>query len=114
MVTVPAAPAGLQAERTKLAWSRTALAVAVGSLGVLRFVTPHVGAAGIGLGVAGVVWALALTLVARRRHAGALAALAHEHLPAEHVPGAAVAMTAVMALVVGAGSLVAVVAMAVR
>lgn len=76
-MTAPDAPApdlydpGLQPERTELAWRRTALAIAVGSLLSLR-VFPLVlpaGAGGWGLvpGVVGVGVAALLWIAARRR-----------------------------------------------
>ena len=76
-MTTPDAPApdlydpGLQPERTELAWRRTALAIAVGSLLSLR-VFPLVlptGAEGWGLlpGVLGVGTAALLWIAARRR-----------------------------------------------
>ena len=66
-MTSPADP-GLQPERTSLAWRRTALSVAVGSLIGLRVLPPELGAFGYVVSVLGLVWSLDLALLARRRH----------------------------------------------
>lgn len=62
---------GLQPERTELAWRRTALAVAIGSLlslRVLPMALPEAAAAwGFAPGLLGIVAACALWLAARRR-----------------------------------------------
>jgi hypothetical protein len=62
---------GLQPERTELAWRRTALAIAIGSLVSLRIfplVLPPSGAAwGLAPGAIGLVAACALWFAARRR-----------------------------------------------
>jgi len=65
----PLFDAGLQIERTTLAWRRTALSVAVGSLIVMRLLPELLGSAWwatagfIGIAMAGVMWA-----TAARRH----------------------------------------------
>jgi len=66
-VTVPQAP-GMQAERTSLAWRRTALSVAVGSLVGLRVLPPQLGAMGYAVSALGLLWSLDLALSARRRY----------------------------------------------
>ncbi|MGO4489635.1 DUF202 domain-containing protein [Microbacterium sp. 2RAF4] len=62
---------GLQPERTELAWRRTALAIAIGSLLSLRVfplvLPPEFGAWGIAPGVIGVGTACVLWIAARRR-----------------------------------------------
>lgn len=96
---VPATPApdlydpGLQPERTELAWRRTALAIAVGSLLSLRvfpLVLPS-GAEGWGLvpGVLGVGTAALLWIAARRRQrrrTAVLTARARGPLPGGGLP----------------------------
>ena len=62
---------GLQPERTELAWRRTALAIAIGSLVSLRIfplvLPPPLAALGFVPGAIGLVAACALWLAARRR-----------------------------------------------
>jgi uncharacterized membrane protein YidH (DUF202 family) len=65
-VTVP--DTGMQAERTSLAWRRTALSVAVGSLVGLRVLPPQLGAMGYTVSILGLLWSLDLALSARRRY----------------------------------------------
>ncbi|MDE9364386.1 DUF202 domain-containing protein [Luteipulveratus sp. YIM 133132] len=64
---------GMQAERTALAWRRTALSVAVASLGALRIGSTTGSAVGIVLGLVALAWAGALGWSARVRGRGALA-----------------------------------------
>ena len=66
-MTSPADP-GLQAERTSLAWRRTALSVAVGSLIALRVLPPQLGALGYAVALLGLLWSVDLALTARRRY----------------------------------------------
>lgn len=70
---------GLQPERTELAWRRTALAIAVGSLVSLRIfplvLPPFAAAWGFAPGVLGLVAACALWFAARRRQLRTTAAL---------------------------------------
>ncbi|GAA2747718.1 hypothetical protein GCM10009868_38300 [Terrabacter aerolatus] len=61
-------PSGMQAERTSLAWRRTSLSVAVGSLVGLRVLPPHLGPTGYAVSVLGLLWSLDLALSARRRY----------------------------------------------
>jgi uncharacterized membrane protein YidH (DUF202 family) len=60
---------GLQPERTALAWRRTALSVAVGSLAAGRLLEPLLGGVGWVLAVAGVASGFGLLLAAHRRAA---------------------------------------------
>jgi uncharacterized membrane protein YidH (DUF202 family) len=60
---------GLQPERTALAWRRTALSVAVGSLAARRLLEPLLGGVGWVLAAAGVALGFGLLLAARRRAA---------------------------------------------
>ncbi|WP_343991545.1 DUF202 domain-containing protein [Terrabacter terrae] len=62
------ADVGMQAERTSLAWRRTALSVTVGSLVGLRVLPPQLGALGYAVSALGLVWGLNLALTARRRY----------------------------------------------
>ena len=59
---------GLQPERTSLAWRRTALSVAVGSLVGLRVLPPHLGVLGYLACALGLVWSLDLAVTSVRRY----------------------------------------------
>ena len=59
---------GLQAERTALAWQRTALAMAVGAVGAGRLAAPVLGAVSLVVAVVGLLQALAVAATARRRY----------------------------------------------
>lgn len=103
---VPEAP-GLPVERTSLAWRRTALSVAVGSLAGLRVLPPQLGAMGYAVSVLGLLWSLDLALSARRRYRDGQRLL---HTPAgATTAGASIARTA---LTSGGFALVALVALA--
>ena len=97
---------GLQPERTALAWRRTALSVAVGSLAAGRLLEPLLGGVGWVLAVAGVASGFGLLLAAGRRAALVDRALAATgDLRTE--PGAGLlAAAAVVAVLVGVAGLV--------
>ncbi|GAA4734041.1 hypothetical protein GCM10023328_12120 [Modestobacter marinus] len=59
---------GLQAERTALAWRRTALAMAVGAVGAGRLAVPVLGALALVAAVAGLAQAALVAVAARRRY----------------------------------------------
>jgi putative membrane protein len=76
---------GLQPERTALAWRRTVLALAVGSIVALRLLSPVLGVWSIAIGLAGLALATVMWGLAGRRAAQASRALLHA---AGHLPGA--------------------------
>ena len=97
---------GLQPERTALAWRRTALALAVGSLAAGRLLEPTLGGVAWLLAVIGVALALGLLLAARRRAVVIDRALGADGDLAAG-PGAALpAMVTVVAVLVGVAGLV--------
>ena len=59
---------GLQPERTALAWRRTALALAGGSVVVMRILPPAIGGAGLVFGFAGLLCALIVLVGSHRRY----------------------------------------------
>lgn len=89
---------GLQPERTWLAWRRTLLALAVGSLIALRILPPVLGTWAIWLGPAGLLPSCALWMLAARRAAAGSHALLGGPVP---LPGAGLLLA--LALVVTAG-----------
>jgi hypothetical protein len=114
----PPAPGGrgLQPERTSLAWRRTALSVAVGSLVGLRVLPPHLGVLGYVASALGLLWSLDLAIISVRRYHGAVASVratgstpAPGSTPADpqasapaHAPaGADIARTTATAVLVG-------------
>jgi uncharacterized membrane protein YidH (DUF202 family) len=94
---------GLQPERTAMAWTRTAVALAAVSLLFLRWVPQHGGAAAV-LAAAGVLAAVALAWTQRRRHPRRSAAFAGDAVPAD-LPHAA-ALTGLVVVVALAGLVV--------
>ncbi|GHS88968.1 hypothetical protein AGMMS50218_14090 [Actinomycetota bacterium] len=99
-------PPGVQAERTDLAWQRTALALGTGSLVAGRLLTPVVGPVGWALAVAGLLCAATLWWLARRRTAAWSRRLVDDASPA---PGGAVlTATAAGVLVLALAALAAV------
>lgn len=67
--------AGLQPERTTLAWQRTVLSLTVASAVSLRLLVPPLGVWGVAIGVGGTFAGLGLAVLARRRGARVAAAL---------------------------------------
>ncbi|MGI5243020.1 DUF202 domain-containing protein [Dactylosporangium sp. CA-139066] len=92
---------GLQAERTTLAWSRTALALAGASLLAARALAAVVGVAAAVPAVAGGLAALAVVVAARRRYRRWTAAGRTER------PGVSNAALACVATLLGAAALAA-------
>jgi putative membrane protein len=84
-VSAPHDP-GLAPERTELAWRRTLLAIAVGALVSVRVLPSVLGGWTIATGVGGVIAAAVLWVLARRRHAAALAVF-RDRTPASAMPG---------------------------
>lgn len=109
------AEAGLQAERTALAWRRTALSVTVASLVGLRLLPPKLGALGYAVSALGLLWALELALASLQRY-GDARRLAGTGAAAGGATsaGAAMARTAVIGVLVALGALVAVVVLSTR
>jgi uncharacterized membrane protein YidH (DUF202 family) len=108
------AGAGTQAERTALAWRRTALTVAVGSLVALRLLPGRLGAAGFVVATVGLLWSVDLALASRRRYAAARRAVSAP--PGTPAPAAGPFVVRALAgtVTVGAASLVAVLLLAGR
>ena len=100
---------GLQPERTELAWRRTLLALAVGSLISIRVLLPVLGDWALATGAGGVLVAVLLWVLVRRRHR-AVALVFEGRLPAAALPGGGVllALTCVTAVGAAAGVLSAV------
>jgi uncharacterized membrane protein YidH (DUF202 family) len=67
--------AGLQPERTDLAWRRTVLALLVGGVVALRILPPALGQWGVLLGAGGTLAALLIAAAAARRSRSVAAAL---------------------------------------
>jgi uncharacterized membrane protein YidH (DUF202 family) len=105
-VSVADAPfdAGLQPERTLLAWRRTCLAIGVGGLLFIRFAVAELGVVAVVLGLAGLLLAAGAYVDAARRYRRV-----HGHLTdGRELPSAALPITllaasvAVFALACGA------------
>ena len=106
---------GMQAERTALAWRRTALSVAVGSLIGMRVLPPQLGPLGYAVAALGLVWSVDLALTARRRYRdGSRLVRAGGVVSAPGVPAPTLARTAATTGVVALAALVFVVVIAVR
>ncbi|QZN86561.1 DUF202 domain-containing protein [Cellulomonas sp. C5510] len=110
------APPGAQPERTALAWRRTSLSVAVGSLVAGRVLEPWLGASVWGATALGLLGALALDRAGARRAVLWAAVVDDAHPdrgPGAPVPagartpgGAALGATALAAAVLGVAALV--------
>ena len=98
-MSVPTGP-GLAVERTALAWRRTALSVAVGSLLCLRVLPPQLGAAGWVLSVLGLCWSADLARIGWRRYREAESSLRPESA-APQGGGGFVVRTVAITLAVG-------------
>jgi uncharacterized membrane protein YidH (DUF202 family) len=104
--------AGLQPERTRLAWRRTVLALFVGAIVALRVLPPALEEWGVALGAGGTVAALTLAVAAARRGASVASALrAAQPLPPV---GALLAAVATMVSIGALAGLTAVITIASR
>lgn len=92
---------GLQPERTVLAWRRTLLAVAVGSLVAVRVLPPVLGDWTIALALGGLVVVAVLWAVAVRRSRAVEAAF-RGGAPADAMPGGALLLALALLVAVGA------------
>lgn len=116
MSTAAPAPPGAQPERTALAWRRTALSVAVGSLVAGRLLEPWAGPVVWALTVLGLAGALALDRAGARRAVAWAGVVDDAHpdrgpgaAPGGRTPGGgALGATALAAAALGAAALVAV------
>jgi uncharacterized membrane protein YidH (DUF202 family) len=107
--------AGLQPERTALAWRRTGLALGVASLLVARVLAEQSVGLALLLGAIGVAAAIATLLVVERRyryHHRRLLAAADEHVPL--AGGGLPFLCAAATLLLGSGALSAVILFALR
>ncbi|WP_240674916.1 DUF202 domain-containing protein [Cellulomonas endophytica] len=93
--------AGLQPERTVLAWRRTVLALTLGGVLSLRVLPPVLGAWGVALGVGGTLAGLVLAVLASRRQRAVAVALGADRPP----PGAGALLAAVATLAAGGAAL---------
>jgi uncharacterized membrane protein YidH (DUF202 family) len=90
---------GRQPERTDLAWQRTVLAVAIGSLISLRLLPPVLGTWGFLIGATGLLAAAFSGYLARRRAQHVAATLSSTALP----PGAGLLLLIAVTTAAGAG-----------
>ena len=91
--------AGLQPERTALAWRRTVLALAVGAAVALRILQPVLGLWSIAVGVAGLVSASVMWILAGRRARRLGSALLHG---SGHLQGSGLLLQLALTVTVGA------------
>ena len=108
-MSIPLYDAGLQPERTLLAWRRTALAIAGGGAVGARVLSEQIGALAYLVGLAVVAVALAAYVLAHRAYRRAVLEMVHGSGLAPS-PGVPVAGLAVACLLLGAGGLAFVVA----
>ena len=99
-MTAPRDP-GLQPERTELAWRRTLLALAVGALISIRVLAPLLGGWALAPGMGGVVVAVVLGVLARRRHR-TVDAVFEGRAPTSAMPGGALLLAAALLTAAGA------------
>ena len=86
---------GLQAERTALAWRRTALAMATAALGAAKLAAAVLGAAAVVIGVVGLGAAFLVAAAAGSRyHTTHRSLMAHADLRAVRRPGLPIASLA--------------------
>ena len=97
--------AGLQPERTQLAWRRTVLSLVVGGLVAWRVLPPAIGWYGVAAGAAGIAASMLLAVLATRR----AAAVASELRAGRPLPPAG-GLLAVVAVLVAVGAAVGLVA----
>ncbi|MDX2376526.1 DUF202 domain-containing protein [Microbacterium sp. LRZ72] len=110
MTHEPPFDAGLQPERTLLAWRRTALALALGSLVGLRFTLYDFGPLAVAVGVGGTVAAAAAYVSAAARYRRTHRALvAGGTLPPQARAVALLAIAALLVALAGAGYLLTIV-----
>ncbi len=101
-LTGPVFDAGLQAERTALAWRRTALAMAVAAIGAGRLAAPVLGLGSVVLAAVGLVQAVVVAEVARRRYRAVHDSLTTRgDLTAVRLAGAPIALLACSGVLVG-------------
>ncbi|WP_020143357.1 DUF202 domain-containing protein [Terracoccus sp. 273MFTsu3.1] len=113
-MTSPADP-GLQAERTSLAWRRTALSVAVGSLVAMRVLPPQLGPLGYAVALLGLLWSVDIALTARRRYRdGSRLVRLRDDPDGRAVAAVPIARTAAIAGVLAIGALALVIVIASR
>ena len=94
--------AGLQAERTALAWRRTALAMAAAAVGAGRLAAPAIGVLAVVLAALGLVQAGFVSYRAQRRyHAVHSSLTTHGDLTAVRAGGLPIAALALSGVVVG-------------
>jgi uncharacterized membrane protein YidH (DUF202 family) len=92
--------AGLQPERTDLAWARTTLSLLVAAAVFLRWMPHHGWFVGT-LVAAAVVTALAISLTRKRRFRAAITGINREYLPLDITSKAAVATSTVIVAALG-------------